>query len=116
MSVRNGMGTRTARWLAWGAALGLTLCAPSLLARPKPIAEPALGAEHVTAVPTQNINPPTRISLQQAIEIVQMRYPGRVVGAKTINENGREVHEIRVLGTENRVRTVRLDAQSGALL
>jgi uncharacterized membrane protein YkoI len=93
--------------------LALTLCAASLPARPKPTAAPALPTENVAAAPTQNINPPTRISLQQAIEIVQMRYPGRVVGAKTINENGREIHEIRVLGDENRVRTVRIDAQSG---
>jgi uncharacterized membrane protein YkoI len=64
----------------------------------------------------QNINPSTRLSLQQAIEIVQMRYPGRVVGAKTINENGRTIHEIRILGSENRVRTVRIDAQSGGAL
>jgi uncharacterized membrane protein YkoI len=84
-----------------------------LAARPKPTPEPAFRTESVVAAPAQNINPSARISLQQAIEIVQMRYPGRVVGAKTINENGREIHEIRVLGDENRVRTVRIDAQNG---
>jgi uncharacterized membrane protein YkoI len=96
--------------------LALTLCASSLQARPKVDPEGVLSAESVDVAPTQNIDRPTRISLQQAIEIVQMRYPGRVVGAKTINENGRDVHEIRILGTENRVRTVRIDAQSGAPL
>jgi uncharacterized membrane protein YkoI len=96
--------------------LALTLCAASVQARPKLDPEGASSIESADAAPTQNIDRPTRISLQQAIEMVQMRYPGRVVGAKTINENGRDVHEIRILGTENRVRTVRIDAQSGAPL
>jgi hypothetical protein len=44
-----------------------------LAARPKPTPEPAFRTESVVAAPAQNINPSARISLQQAIEIVQMR-------------------------------------------
>jgi uncharacterized membrane protein YkoI len=59
---------------------------------------------------------PSQISLQQAIQIATSRYPGRVVRAETRTENGRAVHEIRILGADNVVRTVRIDAQGGGVL
>ena len=54
-----------------------------------------------------------QISLQQAIEIARRQNPGwTVVSADTRMRNGRVVHEIRILGENNRVRTVQIDAQS----
>jgi hypothetical protein len=56
------------------------------------------------------------ISLAQATAIAQSRYQGRVVSAKTIMAGDRVVHEIRILGNDGRVRTVRIDAQTGSFL
>lgn len=56
------------------------------------------------------------VSLAQATQIALQRYPGRVVRAETVMRGGRREHTIRILGTDGRVRTVRVDAQSGAIL
>jgi uncharacterized membrane protein YkoI len=56
------------------------------------------------------------ISLSQASAIAQSRVPGRVVSAKTVMAGDRVIHEIRILGDDGRVRTVRVDAQSGAVM
>src|SRR5262245_42564593 len=56
------------------------------------------------------------ISLAQATAIAQSRYGGRVVRAETVMNGDRVVHEIRILGDDGRVRTVRIDAQTGAVL
>lgn len=53
------------------------------------------------------------VSLDQAVSIAQRRHPGRVVRAETTMRNGRLVHEIRILGDDGRVVTVRIDAASG---
>jgi hypothetical protein len=56
------------------------------------------------------------ISLAQATAMATSRYQGRVVRAETVQRGDRVVHEIRILGDDGRVRTVRVDAQSGAFL
>ena len=56
------------------------------------------------------------ISLSQATQIALQRNPGRVVRAETIDRGGRRVHHIRILGGDGRVRTVRVDANSGRIL
>ena len=53
------------------------------------------------------------VTLQQAIAMAQQRYQGKVVRAETKSQNGRRVHEIRILGDDGRVRTVRYDADDG---
>ena len=53
------------------------------------------------------------VSLDEAVSIAQRRNPGRVVRAETTMRNGRVVHEIRILGDDGRVVTVRVDAASG---
>lgn len=53
-----------------------------------------------------------QISLQRAIEMAQRRYPGQVVRADKTMRNGRVVYVIRILGDDNRVRTVEIDAES----
>jgi hypothetical protein len=56
------------------------------------------------------------ISLAQATSMAQSRYQGRVVRAETVQMGDRIVHEIRILDDDGRVRTVRVDAQTGAFM
>jgi hypothetical protein len=56
------------------------------------------------------------ISLAQATSMAQSRFQGRVVRAETMQMGDRVVHEIRILGDDGRVRTVRIDAQTGSFL
>ncbi len=56
------------------------------------------------------------VSLAQATAIATSRFQGRVVKAETVNRGDRVVHEIRILGDDGRVRTVRVDAQTGSFL
>jgi len=69
------------------------------------------------AEPASELAPAQRgggISLQQAISIALSRFPGRVVRAEPV-QNG-AVYEIRILGDNGQVRTVRIDAQTGSFL
>lgn len=56
------------------------------------------------------------VSLDEAVSIVRKRYGGRVINARTRNDNGRKVHVIKILSDEGRVREVRVDADSGNLM
>lgn len=56
------------------------------------------------------------ISLSQATQIALQQNPGRVVRAETVDRGGRREHHIRILGGDGRVRTVRVDANSGRIL
>jgi uncharacterized membrane protein YkoI len=56
------------------------------------------------------------VSLEQATAMAQSRFPGRVVRAEPVQMGDRRVYEIRILGDDNRVRIVRIDAQTGAFL
>jgi len=110
-------GRQKANCVAWASLLGLAVCTSPLLARPRPGTEAAATAELVEAAPAQqNISPQPTISLQEAVEIATRSYPGRVVRAETKTyQGGRAIHEIRILGADSRVRTVRIDAQGGEL-
>jgi uncharacterized protein (TIGR02266 family) len=55
-----------------------------------------------------------KLRLPGSSELVRVQ--GRVVRAETVNQGGRRVHEIRILGDDGRVRTVRVDAETGAVL
>lgn len=90
-----------------GVALGLLFSAS---ASARIVAQPAdLVPEVFVATPVQRGG----MSLQQAIALAQQRYQGRVVRAETKSQNGRRVHEIRILGDDGRVRTVRFNADGG---
>lgn len=83
-------------------------------ARPIPsltLVDPATvdGAE---AAPTQRGG----VSLAQATAMAQSRYHGKVVRAVPYMQGDRVIYEIRILGDDGRVRTVLIDAQSGAFL
>jgi uncharacterized membrane protein YkoI len=56
------------------------------------------------------------MSLDAAVQMVQQRYKARVVRAETRQENGRTVYVLRLLNTDGKVWTVRVDADSGAVL
>lgn len=56
------------------------------------------------------------VSLEEAVTIATEQVPGRVVKAETVKENGRDVHEVLIIQEGNRVRTVRVDPESGEIL
>ena len=51
-------------------------------------------------------------SLSQAVAQVQRQYGGRVLDAKTERRGNREVHVIKVLTRDNKVKTVRVNGRS----
>lgn len=55
------------------------------------------------------------MSLDQAVAMVERRFKARVVRADVRDEKGRRVYVLRLLSDE-RVWTVRVDAESGSLL
>ena len=55
-------------------------------------------------------------SLDAVVQMVQQRYNARVVRAETRQENGRTVYVLRLLNADGKVWTVRVDADSGAVL
>jgi uncharacterized membrane protein YkoI len=57
----------------------------------------------------------TGMSLDQAVAMVERRFKARVVRADVRDEKGRRVYVLRLLSDE-RVWTVRVDAESGSLL
>lgn len=57
-----------------------------------------------------------KISLDQATRQVLDSGNHRVLGAQTIIIDGREVHVIKVLTPDGRIRYFRIDAETGALL
>jgi hypothetical protein len=102
--------------MALAAALATSCaCALPAHARPRPAAFMLAQAE-----PLAQLFPAQRggggISLAQATSMAQSRYQGRVVRAETVQMGDRVVHEIRILDDDGRVRTVRVDAQTGAFM
>jgi hypothetical protein len=97
------------------------LLGDAALARPRPllfqdadaVAEPSAPAQRDQLFPSQRGG---GISLTQATEMARGRFEGRVVSARTVQMGDRQVHEIRILGDDNRVHIVRIDAQTGSFL
>lgn len=54
-------------------------------------------------------------SLDDAVELAQSRFRAKAVKAETVEERGRRVHYIRLLNSEGRVWTVRVDAETGRM-
>jgi hypothetical protein len=82
-------------------------------AQTEPATEPLAPAQRDQLVPAQRGG---GISLAQATSMAQGRYQGRVVRAEAVQMGDRVVYEIRILGDDGRVRTVRIDAQTGSFL
>ena len=54
------------------------------------------------------------ISLDQAVQMAQARYNARVVRAETTREGDRVYYRLRLLSSDGRVFSVRVDAQTGS--
>ena len=99
------------RWLVCASlALAMFVAAE---AQPVPESPAALMPEDP---PEAHVAQRGAVSLQQATAMATGRYQGRVVRAETVSRGDRVVHEIRILGEDGRVRTVRIDAQTGQFL
>jgi hypothetical protein len=100
-----------------GRALGLLLaCTAAASARPVPGPTDAAFSAVSGGPPSAYAAQTGHISLAQATALAQQRYKGRVVRAETVEQGGRTIYEIRILGEDGRVHTVRIDAESGAFL
>lgn len=104
------------------AAAALLAAGSPAAARPRSLAAAQAEPPTEVLVPAQRdqLFPTQRggggISLAQATSMAQSRFQGRVVRAETVQLGDRVVHEIRILGDDGRVRTVRIDAQTGSFL
>jgi uncharacterized membrane protein YkoI len=107
--------------LAVGIAAAMLLVVEVAAARPRSLSWQDSSQEVEAAGPAQDQLVPSQrgggVSLQQATSMALNAFPGRVVGARTVQMGDRAVHEIRILGEDGRtVRTFRVDAQTGAFL
>jgi uncharacterized membrane protein YkoI len=57
--------------------------------------------------------PERRATLDDAISEAREDVPGRVLSAETVRETGQEVHRLRILSEDGRVRRYNMDAQTG---
>lgn len=57
-----------------------------------------------------------RMSLDQAVKMVETRFKARVLRADTRTQGGRVIYVMRLLDQRGRVFTVRVDAASGTIL
>jgi hypothetical protein len=115
---RAGRGAGIAAGVA--AAALLVVCNP-VTARPRPLSAWEVAQTDGPLAPAQRdeLLPSQRggVSLEQATAMARSRFQGRVVRAETVRVGDRLVHESRILGEDGRtVRTVRIDAQTGAFL
>jgi hypothetical protein len=105
--------------VAAGLAAAL-LVAGSAAARPHPLLlqDAEMAAERMAPAQGDQLFPTQRggVSLAQATDMAQKRFPGRVVRAETVRRADRLVHEIRILDAEGRVRNVSIDAETGSFL
>lgn len=99
---------RTLRTSGRLAIVAAALIAAGSWARPAPAraAQPAHSATRA----------PVRLSMAQAVRMVEQRYRARVVRAETRIDGGRTLYVLRVLDQSGRVFTVRVDAASGRIL
>jgi uncharacterized membrane protein YkoI len=103
--------TRRVAAMVLGVAALLGALAPAA-ARPRLVEALASFDSQPSAFPAQRGG----ISLAQATAMASGRFQGRVVRAETVSRGDRTIHEIRILGDDGRVRSVRIDAQSGSFL
>ena len=56
------------------------------------------------------------LPLEEILKPVRQSYPGKILEVEMENEKGRIMYEVEVLGEDNIVREVHIDARSGKLL
>lgn len=99
------------------AAIGAVVVLVSMLApgaasaRPLAPPQPVLWQDEIVLAQAVQRGP---VTLQEAISMAMRRFGGRVIRAETKVQGGVRVHEIRLLDeSTSRVRTVRIDAETG---
>jgi uncharacterized membrane protein YkoI len=87
---------------------------------PTPGERPALlGKESKEApAPVQNIREPARaerrvVSIDSVIEQVERRYKARVIKREPKQKGDRLIYELKLLTDDDRVKTIRIDAETG---
>jgi uncharacterized membrane protein YkoI len=60
--------------------------------------------------------PSPGMSMDQAVKTAEKQYHSRVIKAQTQKDNGHTVYVLKLLNDSGKVRTVRVDAASGATL
>ena len=53
------------------------------------------------------------ISLDEAVAKARRKNKGKVLSAETIRKDGRQVHSIKILTKDGRVKRIRIDARTG---
>jgi uncharacterized membrane protein YkoI len=91
-------------------AVALALSAGSLLGRAQP--PPSVSRVPVTHPPAQA----AKVSMDQAVRLVQHRFKARVVRAETQTQGDRTIYVLRMLDDTGRVFAVRVDAANGAII
>jgi len=66
------------------------------------------------ATPAASVPAGAEFSREQTIELVQLRYAARVVRTVVIEQDGRRLYEFRLLSSNGKVWTVRIDPHGGA--
>jgi len=79
------------------------------------LAAPASGAQQDTGAPAIIRLAKGEMSLDQAVAMVRKRFGGKVISAETVSDGGKTTYVIKLLSDEGRVRTVRVDAESGKI-
>lgn len=77
---------------------------------------PAGAAQAQRARAAQAAQHPVRMSMDQAVKMVEARFKARVVRADTRTQGGQVVYVMRLLDRHGRVFTVRVDASTGTIL
>jgi uncharacterized membrane protein YkoI len=78
-----------------------------------PLAAPAAVSLEKHSMAIQRVSQASDSGLDEAVARVQKEQGGRILSAETVQENGRQVHVIKVLTPNNSVRTLRIDADNG---
>jgi uncharacterized membrane protein YkoI len=93
-------------------AVALALSAGSLLGRAQPPPPPPVSRVAATHPPALA----AKVSMDQAVRLVQHRFKARVVRAETQKQGDRTIYVLRILDDTGRVFAVRVDAASGAII
>jgi hypothetical protein len=97
--------------------IAILAAAAPLQARQRPSLDPAPSvAAQFVVMQARERRPPGPADLNEAIEIAQKRYGGEVSRADTVERDGRQVHEVRLLVDDGNVITVRIDPATGAII
>lgn len=91
-------------------AVALAFSAASLLGRAQP--SPPVARVAVSHPPAEA----AKVSMDQAVRLMQHRFKARVVRAETQTQGNRTIYVLRMLDDTGRVFAVRVDAASGAII